>query len=449
MINIYQILEDLASSNSRKHKEKILEENKDNSLFTDVLVAAMDPRVMYYMDKVPEAGLPSSSTIGLRQALDQLDELSDRNVTGNAAQDFVANLKGRLSEENQTVIDRIIKKDLRCGIGAKTINKVIPNLIYTHPYMRCSGMDAMKNISLPAIVQQKADGLYIDVVVDPSGHVRYMTRQGQQLNINNSTLDRCYSQYRGQVFMGEGLIRDTLKTGHVFLPREKGNGVFNSITELAEKPHLIYFKHWDVVPYEDWLRRDCALPYSGRYAALTQAIEKLRVQSGNRIDVVDSRKINDLQEAVDYFLFMLRQGEEGAVLKDWNGIWKDGTSKQQIKLKVQCDVELEVYEVAEGDKGKQNEGKLGRLRCRSSDGVVDVSVGSGYKKKQREEIWEARKEWVGKVVTVRFNDLMKTDDGYSLFLPRFIEERFDKDEADSYDRVREQFEDAKKLVAKL
>ena len=60
--------------------------------------------------------------------------------------------------------------------------------------------------------------------------------------------------------------------------------------------------------------------------------------------------------------------------------------------------------------------------------------------KMRDTIDANPKDWNGKIVTVRSNDVMMSDNvnnKHSLFLPRLVEDtyRIDKSEADSYDKI--------------
>ncbi|WP_418625471.1 hypothetical protein [Sutterella wadsworthensis] len=70
---------------------------------------------------------------------------------------------------------------------------------------------------------------------------------------------------------------------------------------------------------------------------------------------------------------------------------------------------------------------------------------SGFNDKMRKEIWENRSNYLDKIVTVRFNDIMqKEGEVASLFLPRFVEFRNDKILADSFRRIVEIKSDAVK-----
>ena len=126
-------------------------------------------------------------------------------------------------------------------------------------------------------------------------------------------------------------------------------------------------------------------------------------------------------------------GKEGVVLKNPTAIWKDGTSKEQIKMKLVCDCDLKVVGFDEGE-GKYL-GNLGSVVCESSDGMLRTNV-SGFNDKTRSEIWKHREDYLGKIITVKFNDVMiKEGQKASLFLPRFVEFRDDKSESDTLEQI--------------
>jgi DNA ligase-1 len=122
-------------------------------------------------------------------------------------------------------------------------------------------------------------------------------------------------------------------------------------------------------------------------------------------------------------------GFEGIMIKDLEAFYECKRTTSWMKWKPTVTVDLEVIDVEEGT-GK-NKGRLGALVCESSDGVIRVNVGSGYSDEQRGDYTFSKV--VGKIATVRYNARIKERSGEteSLFLPRFIELREDKDIAES------------------
>ena len=76
-------------------------------------------------------------------------------------------------------------------------------------------------------------------------------------------------------------------------------------------------------------------------------------------------------------------------------------------------------------------GMLGGFVVRSSDGIINVRVGSGFKDDERVEFW--KNPPIGQFVEIESNGLIADKSGkYSLFLPIFANMRPDKNHADSY-----------------
>ena len=110
--------------------------------------------------------------------------------------------------------------------------------------------------------------------------------------------------------------------------------------------------------------------------------------------------------------------------------WDDKRAYGLSNLKAIEDADLEVIDWVEGE-GKYV-GMLGALVCQSSDGKVVVSIGSGFSDEQRKNF--TREATVGRIVEVLYNERIASrdrPDTDSLFLPRFVELREDKDVANS------------------
>lgn len=435
---ILPILESLESTSSRIEKEAILRglSLEEESLFKRVCEMTYSPTIDYYIRQYDNTGL-HAGLVDLDDALNDLEMITSRKVTGNAARDLLEQLSHNLSTNDAEVLWKIVQRDLRCGISASTINKIWPNLIYVHPYMRCNSFNE-KNLSalkFPCISQTKEDGLYVDIIVDEDGDVTYRSRSGSFLSFSNPELEGALYQFAGNVFMGEGLVLD--ETGELSA-REVGNGYLNSNDIDTNR---ICFVLWDMVDLESYEKKLCKTPYSTRYSNLINTIEFI---NHDRLRLVGSKQVSNAEELIVHFKENLEKGKEGTVAKNLNGQWKPGTSKDQIKMKIEFTCELEVTEVVEGT-GK-NVGKLGALRCKSACGKLTVSAGGGYSDKQRVEYYD--QSMIGKIIEVKSNDIMSKDGQHSLFLPRHVKVRFDKTEADTLERVIEQRESFIKLVDK-
>jgi hypothetical protein len=142
-----------------------------------------------------------------------------------------------------------------------------------------------------------------------------------------------------------------------------------------------------------------------------------------------------METAMALYQQYLEKGEEGIILKSTNATWQNKRSKFCLKMKAEVDVDLVVRKVVPGEAGTKYESCMGALLCESADGEVSVSVGSGFTDEQRKTI--TSENMIGKIVKVRANCLIsnKLTDTKSLFLPRFLEVRDDKNFADTLDSI--------------
>ena len=444
MNSVFKILEQLSADNSRLAKEAILRQNASNDMLKETFRLAYDPMISYYIRKIPNYNVgKAEAKAALGWAMQELEQqFATRNKTGNAAIDHLKFILESLDAQDASVIERIIKQDLRCGVGEPTINKIWPGLIKTYPVMLASGFDQklVDKIGFPAYVQLKLDGMRFNAIVR-NGKVEFRSRNGRQLDIASDLFGQAFiglaSVYGLDcVFDGELLVVDS--SGKP-LDRKTGNGILTKAikgTQSAKEGAMVRATLWDFIPYDVFLLGKYTVPYKTRFNNLVRSVEKFkRLKAlGHLLDVVPTKVVEDQYTANKLFNKYLDEGQEGIILKSMNGIWEDKRSKEQVKFKAELECDLMIVGWEEGT-GK-NKGRLGALICESADGAIRVNVGSGYTDEQRSEY--VVDYVVGKVATVKYNARIKDKAGNaeSLFLPTFIELREDKNIADDSKRIK-------------
>lgn len=427
MEKIITLLDTLAADNSRNFKIEFLKQHKDNKLLKRAIKLALDPFTQFYIRKIPAYTPNENEGIALAFAFDSLTDLSSRHVTGNAA---IAHLKGMLealNEDDAKVIERIIQKDLKCGVATSTANAVWTGLVSEYPCMLCSQFDEklVNKIKFPAMVQLKMDGMRFNAIVK-DGKVEFRSRNGKEINLLGNLEQEFIALARGSnlVFDGELVVSDK----GVLLDRQTGNGILNkavkgTISDL--EAHKVHATLWDVIPYDHFVAGKGTTQYGVRFAMLeTMSMPK-------KIHLVENKLVGTFEEAKEIFEGYLAEGQEGIILKDMSGIWEDKRSKTQIKMKGELECDLKIVGIQEGT-GKYI-GKIGALICESADGVIKVDVGSGFKDDQR----DLDDSLIGKVIAVKYNARIKNKQGEeSLFLPIFLEVREDKTEADKSESIK-------------
>lgn len=424
-MNINEFLDSLAANASRNFKIDQLNAHSDNETLREVVRLALDPFTQFYIRKIPAYTPRTEETnVTLRFALDSLFDLSSRLVTGNAG---IAHLKGMLevlSVDDAKVIERIIAKDLKCGVQSSTANAVWSGLVPEYPVMLCSPFEQklVDKIKFPAAVQLKMDGMRFNAIVK-DGKVEFRSRNGKEIQLLGN-LEKEFAELAGDidcVFDGELLVKENGK----ILDRQTGNGILNKANKgkiSAAEAAMVHATVWDLIPLILFQDGYCGTPYQTRFSSLQM------MDLPEKINLVEHTVVCDYDAAVSIFEEYLAQGQEGIILKDMNGVWENKRSKTQIKFKGEMECDLKIVAVEEGS-GKAA-GMLGAIVCESADGIVKVNVGSGFSDAQRKQYW--KESLVDKIVAVKYNARIKNKNGEeSLFLPVFVEVRDDKDVADS------------------
>lgn len=225
-MSILQILNELASTTSTNNKQAIILRERDNAVLRSVFAAAYNPLLTYHIKKIPDY-IPRGpkSTVLLPQAITSLNSLATRNFTGNAAITFLSDILSNLSEDDATVLARIINRDLRCGCSDSIASRVWENLVPEFDVMLCD--KDMSRIKYPAYAQLKCDGARVHLYYD-GVNAKAMSRNGKEFNLLGA-LDKSAAAIMepGECLDGELLV---VKNNSV-LDRKTGNGIINTLIQ--------------------------------------------------------------------------------------------------------------------------------------------------------------------------------------------------------------------------
>jgi hypothetical protein len=436
-----KLLEEVGKDSARTHKISVLQKYQTNELLKKVLFLALDPYTQFYIRKIPKY---KSKEIkhDLTSALRELEKLSSRELTGNAAIQHLTEILSTVHPDDAIVIERIIGKDLRCGAADATVNTVFENLIPTYPCLLARPYDQknIKNIVFPAYSQLKADGVRANMLIEGK-KVTVCGRSGKVMDLlgylDSHGLGLGTAAGMNCAIDGELVLVD--KDGKI-LDRKTGNGIINKAikgTISHEEAAQVRFQVWDIIPLDEFRKGLSSKNYAKRFEALQETLSK------NTTDVhlswiIEHRTVRSLEEAEAHFQYLLSRGEEGTILKNFEGLWEDARSKHLVKMKAEKDADLEIIDWNPGT-GKF-EGQVGSLVCASSDRKVVVAI-SGFSDELRLWITENIAQLMGKIVTVLYNERIASKDKNregvdSLFLPRFVEFRNDKTVANSNEEIK-------------
>jgi DNA ligase-1 len=392
---ILAILDRIANTPSIIDKEELIKTCLYVPLFKDIVFLAINPFLKY---KIRNIELTKNQNADVIKALDMLITLSQQTGADHIDRRILAELSS-VDTETVEVINRILKKDLRCGASTKLFRRYIPEIPIHEPmlcnkdlekFLRTAG--SMDNIASSV----KLDGVRVWCIINGED-VKYISRNGQEYP-NFNIFDKELLQIATKIGMDNVIIFD----GEVITKDkdfQKGLTQFRRL-EQAD-PEIFELYVFDIIN---------SLPFYERYRTISSIFT---LNSNNRVKYLKHgrpfKTIADIYRLLDY---VTEQGDEGLVLKTWNGPYEFKRSNHWCKVKKMLDEDLPVIGKEEGQ-GKYT-GTLGALICNYKG--VEVNVGSGFSDEERDKFWVNPP----KLIEVQYQGVTK--DG-SLRFPVFIRVR--------------------------
>lgn len=161
---VYEIITGLQAAKGTKAKSAILLENAGNIELNSYLRAVFEPTVNYYIAKMKFEETPEGDVANLGSWLNLMDKLASREVTGNEARNYLQGVYNALNNEQRVLLKLLINRNIKAGVAAGSINKVMPGLIREVPYQRCLsgewGIECEDGIhrTIKQIVEEKYTG---------------------------------------------------------------------------------------------------------------------------------------------------------------------------------------------------------------------------------------------------------------------------------------------------
>jgi DNA ligase-1 len=438
-------------SDSRLHKEDVIKQALEASVlgsinsinFLSFIKACYNPYVTFGVKQIPD-------TVGIVEAENPWDDfnelmlqLSQRRLTGHAARDAVQSLAERFdSDEWNTFLAPVLRRDLRAGVSDKTINKICKGTSYEVPMFGCQlatnseGRPEMKGNKR---LEPKLDGVRALFTVIPS-------------DLGDTTV-MCFSR-NGKVFENFTHIEDQIRENWVKMVRATntidqgrslvngfvldGEVIGNTFQELMRQARRkdnvqaedSVFNIFDIIPLEDFRRGHWNAQLKKRIDLLDamrpviETIPNVELLPHIMVDLDTAAGKDQLER---YAKDNVNAGFEGIMIKEMSAPYICKRSTDWMKWKPTITVDLEVIGVEEGT--GRNKGRLGALVCSGEDDAkfITVNVGSGFSDIDRDELWRDRNMVIGKTCEILCDVITQNQDGsYSLRFPRFVRFRDDK-----------------------
>ncbi|WKV22052.1 ATP-dependent DNA ligase [Achromobacter phage 2-1] len=359
--------------------------------------------------------------------LSLLDQLSDRALTGKAAKQEITAVLALYTQPTAEALACVLRKNLRIGMGAKEINKIIPGFIPVFDVMLAEKwLPGETEVPFPAMYELKFDGQRVTTLIKtlprpgdgPLLGFEMRSRDGldQRKGWLEDMFDAQLDELRfilggndlGIVFDGE-IMDQQLNPGG---KSNTWNATMESKKEGADKSKLRYYL-FDWIPMNQWDNGECMLNQEARSGLLLAAMEKMRAIYGDELLLRPSpinyaRSHEELSAALKK---AVADGYEGLMIKNPRGFYEYKRSKNWLKGKPLQTFDGEIYGMYEGKKNSALEGNMGGIYVRGADEhgtPFDSKCGSGFDLATRSLWWRAGEDVInGKRAVIEAIEITK------------------------------------------
>jgi DNA ligase-1 len=428
-------IRDLESSDSRIHKETVIEKalmasklgSANAQCFLFNCYQAYNPYYVFGVKKVPETKGLEHKPNPWPKFWAMLEGLRLRTLTGHNAKTIIEFMSDQFdSAEWNNLCRRVIIKDLRCGISEKTLNKVLGNTEWKIPVFTCQlATDSEKHTAKMTgkkRIEQKLDGVRVLAVVTKTT-VNLYSRNGKPFdNFPHivESLEDIKNKF-AKIFQlhPHGFVLDGEIIGESFQALMK-QAQRKSDVQTTGMTYSVF----DMLALADFERGFSNLQQHKRldvlegYRAVFDSTDCVRLMAGIEVDL-DNAEGHDIMRR--YAEDSVAAGFEGIMIKDLDAPYECRRSTFWMKWKPVMTVDLNIVGFEEGT--GRNAGRLGAIICEGVDNDRDirVNVGSGLSDADRDEYWHSRDDLLGRVVEVAADAVTQNQDGsYSLRFPRFV-----------------------------
>jgi len=322
------------------------------------------------------------------------------------------------------ILMKILTKRMNIGIGAKLINKTVGRELIPDPSLMLASDDQKEIVGWDKIYcEEKYDGVRVIAKGNMNGF-QFYTRAFNELD--KAKLSGIESDLI-KVLRDSGTTHDVFFDGELTdLNRKSVSGKVTQILKGTAPDDIdkgFIFNVFDVEKPEVLESGKGSTPYLKRRQDLESLLGFLHANSS--IKLARQWMADTMEEVHGIYDQIISLGGEGVILKCSDHVYECKRSRNWVKLKQIQDCDLEIVGWYPGE-GKR-EGYIGGLICTDASRTLEVRIGSGFTDADLKSLSQNADDLIGRITAVQYNETI-TDKfgGRSLFLPRFIEIRSDK-----------------------
>lgn len=323
-----------------------------------------------------------------------------QNNTGRDYDLLVINEYINRHGDYEEFIKKVVTKDLKLGISAKTINKVfgkgtIPvfDVMLAHEFKKHG-----HKVKGKFFITLKLDGNRC-LCVREGDSVKFFTRKGKPVEDMTELEEQFMKLPSGYVYDGELLAsEEDTPSNELFSATQK------TTRKKGEKLNLD-FHIFDMLPVSEFREGKSKLTYEKRRAQLDVLQQHVNGQENIFILPVLYEGTN-IAMVTHFASWAIENQHEGVMINTANGLYTATRTANLLKYKEFDSGDLLVVSVEKAIDG-QFEGLMGRVNVEFRGNLV--GVGSGFKIAERREYMENPDAIVGKIIEVRYFEETKDE----------------------------------------
>ena len=414
MDSLVEIFNSIKEEPSRNGKESILEKNKDNELFLNVLKFVYNPYIITGISnkkinkKINASNLQAhrfNSSDSDNLLLESLEYLKKNNTGKDKDILFIQNVITLLKSVDEIELFKaIVTKNVKIGITSKTINKV-----YGDGFIPSFGVQTGLNyknnedkLGEYFYITTKLDGVRGVARNEGNSNIKFFSKNGKEIE----GLDEIEKDIKllpsGYVYDGELLLENDNNVGSMDLFR----ATQSIVSSKGTKKNVVY-NVFDIIPIDEFDKGESNETYKERREKLEKIFKDKKLNFVKKVDVLyqgkDTSKIDEL------FLKALENNLEGIMINNADAKYKSKRVSDLLKLKEVNSFDGVVVGMYEADETKKYAGYLGGVNVTYKDRVVNV--GNGFSDDDRVKYWNNPSEIMGKVVEIMYTEETKNKDG--------------------------------------
>jgi DNA ligase-1 len=435
-LSILLEVELLTGNGSQKEKQRLISENLSEEMLY-ILDVCFNPFVTTKLHKLEFRNIPVNQKFpGFSVFKDLVEDLKKSSAANDSLRARANELiNSKIDDESKMdialrdILMKILTKRMNIGIGAKLINKAIGRELIPDASLMLASDDQKEIEGWDKIYcEEKYDGVRVIAKGNSKDGFLFFTRSFNELDKNK--LSKIESHLLASL-RKSGITRDIFFDGE--LTDHNRKSVSGKVTKILKgtAPDNIddefLYNVFDLSTAETLELGKGTSTYLQRRANLEHVLSFL--ESDSPVKVARQWVTDNMDEVNKIYEEIVALGGEGVILKSSHHLYECKRSKSWVKLKEVKDLDLEIVGWYPGE-GKR-EGYIGGFICTDKSKTLDVKIGSGFTEEDLKTLSVNPDSLIGRIAAIQYNVPITDKFGNrSLFLPRFIEVRSDKTEAD-------------------